>query len=58
MVVVTKHGENGLGIRLRVWVKSSNYWDVNFAMLELVKINFDDKGIEIPYSQLDVHITK
>lgn len=57
-VMVTEHAEDGVGIRLRVWVKSSDYWDVKFAILELVKINFDDKGIEIPYKQLDVHITR
>ena len=57
-VMVTSHKDSAIGIRLRVWVKSSDYWDVNFAMIELVKRTFDDKGIEIPYNQLDVHITK
>lgn len=57
-VMVTAHNESSVGIRLRVWVKNSDYWDVNFHILELVKVNFDDKGIEIPYNQLDVHITK
>ncbi len=57
-VMITSHGDSAIDIRLRVWVKNSDYWDVNFAMLELVKRTFDDKGIEIPYNQLDVHITK
>lgn len=57
-VMITAHGDSSVTIRLRVWVKNSDYWDVNFAMLELVKRTFDDKGIEIPYNQLDVHITK
>ena len=57
-VMITSHGESAVGIRLRVWVKNSDYWDVNFAMQELVKRTFDDKGIEIPYNQLDVHISK
>lgn len=57
-VMVTSHNESSVGIRLRVWVKNEDYWDVNFNILELVKINFDDKGIEIPYNQLDVHITR
>ena len=57
-VMITSHGDSAIGIRLRVWVKNSDYWDVNFAIMELVKRTFDDKGIEIPYNQLDVHITK
>lgn len=58
VVMITSHKDSAVGIRLRVWVKNSDYWDVNFAMMELVKRTFDDKGIEIPYNQLDVHITK
>lgn len=57
-VMITEHGSSSVGIRLRVWVKNSDYWNVNFAIMELVKRTFDDKGIEIPYNQLDVHITK
>ena len=57
-VVITAHGESSITIRLRVWVKNSDYWDVSFAMQELVKKTFDDTGIQIPYNQLDVHITK
>ncbi len=57
-VMVTSHGDSSVVIRLRVWVKSDDYWDVNFNILELVKINFEDKGIKIPYNQLDVHVTR
>lgn len=57
-VVITEHGQSSVTIRLRLWVKNSDYWDVNFDMLEVVKKTFDDTGIEIPYNQLDVHITK
>lgn len=57
-IMIAEHGESSVTIRLRVWVKSDDYWDVNFDMLELVKKTFDDTGIEIPYNQLDVHITK
>ncbi|MBQ7760901.1 MAG: mechanosensitive ion channel [Clostridia bacterium] len=56
--MVIAHNERGVGIRLRVWVKNSDYWDVNFLILELVKINFEKNGIEIPYPQLAVHLAK
>lgn len=58
IVVVAEHGENGLVMKLRVWVKNDDYWDVNFAMLEEIKKQFDKFEIEIPYRQLDVHLSK
>jgi small conductance mechanosensitive channel len=58
VVYVTSHGESAIGVQLRVWVRSSDYWAVNFDMMEQVKVNFDQFGIEIPYNQLDVHVTK
>ncbi len=57
-VMIVSHGESSVTIRLRLWVNNADYWDVNFAMFELVKKTFDDTGIQIPYNQLDVHITK
>lgn len=57
-VMIISHNESSLGIRLRVWVKSSDYWDVNFALMEQVKRSFDQFGVEIPLPQLDVHIAK
>jgi small conductance mechanosensitive channel len=32
-----------------------DYWNVYFDMVEKVKLTFDEKGISIPYPQLDVH---
>ena len=57
-VMVSAHGESSITVRLRVWVKRSDYWDVNFEMLEVVKKTFDQTGIVIPFNQLDVHISK
>lgn len=50
------HGNNALEYVLRVWCKASDYWDVNFDLLENVKKEFDINGISIPYPQMDVHI--
>ena len=57
-VMITSHNDSSIGIRLRVWVKREDYWDVNFAITEQVKRSFDQFGVEIPYPQLDVHIAK
>ncbi|MBO5286529.1 MAG: mechanosensitive ion channel [Clostridia bacterium] len=57
-VMVSEHGESGVVMKLRVWVKNDDYWDVNFAMLEEIKKRFDEFEIEIPFNQLDVHLSK
>lgn len=56
MVRVSGHGASSIDIVTRVWVKSGDYWTVNFDVLEAVKTAFDKNGIEIPYNQLDVHV--
>lgn len=53
---VSAHGASSIDIVTRVWVKSADYWTVNFDLLESVKTAFDKEGIEIPYNQLDVHV--
>ncbi|MBO5222142.1 MAG: mechanosensitive ion channel family protein [Clostridia bacterium] len=55
---LTNHGESSLDFALRVWVKSSDYWTVNFDLKESVKEELDKNGIEIPFPQLDVHLDK
>lgn len=39
---------------VRPWVKTSDYFAVQFALTERVKLEFDRAGIEIPYDQLDI----
>jgi small conductance mechanosensitive channel len=53
---VTKHGDSGITITVRVWTKNTDYWDVRFNLLEEIKSAFDKNGIVIPYNQLDVHL--
>ncbi len=40
------------------WCRSTDYYDTFYYMQENVKLAFDEKGISIPYGQLDVHIVK
>ena len=56
MVRVSEHGASSINIVARGWVKSADYWTVNFDVLEAVKLAFDKDGIEIPFNQLDVHV--
>lgn len=54
IVSVSSHQDSAVGILLRFWVDSSNYWDVNYEMYEIIKRKFDQENIEIPYPRLMV----
>ena len=41
-----------------VYNKSENYFTLQLRMNERIKIKFDENNIEIPYPQVDVHISK
>ena len=57
-VMISSHNDSGITIKLRVWVKTAEYWDVYFSMYEQVKRSFDEYGIEIPYPHLNIKIDK
>lgn len=47
-------GENSVNLTARFWCASSDFSDVQFAMLESVKLAFDAQGISIPSPQLRI----
>lgn len=49
-------GEHAVHIVCKVWAKNSDYWELNYDLLEQVKAALDQAKISIPYPQLDVHI--
>lgn len=53
-----RHDANALVFVIRAWCDSSEYWNVYFYLEENMKKAFDAVGIEIPFSQLDVHFDK
>ncbi|WP_370589702.1 mechanosensitive ion channel domain-containing protein [Saccharophagus sp. K07] len=55
---VTGFVETGIKFVVRVWVKSSDLGDTQFALLENIKNRFDAAGIEMPYRQVDVQLSK
>ena len=57
-VAVSELGDSSVNFVFRAWVKTDDYWDVYFDMLEKVKLTFDEKGISIPFPQMDVHMNK
>lgn len=56
MIVVAELADSSVNFTVRLWVNTSDYWGVYFAMQETVKKEFDAKGISIPFPQQDVHM--
>ncbi|MBL6974079.1 MAG: mechanosensitive ion channel [Sulfurimonas sp.] len=54
-VAVSELGDSSVNFITRAWVATENYWGVYFDTIEKVKLTFDEKGISIPYPQMDVH---
>ncbi len=55
-IFISDLGESAVVLNLRCYVKSEDYWPARGRILENVKLAFDEKGIEIPYPQMDVHV--
>lgn len=55
-VRVSSLSASSVDITVRVWTKNGDYWTVYFDLIEQVKSAFDQNGIEIPYSKLDVNL--
>ncbi len=55
-VVLSKCADSSLDFAVRVWVKTEDYWPVNFRLLDGGKRALDAAGIAIPFPQMDVHV--
>jgi small conductance mechanosensitive channel len=56
-VVVTRLGESGVEIELRLWLRDPQAERASlFAVLEVAKIALDEAGIEIPFPQRTVRL--
>jgi len=51
-----EHKDSGVDFILWVWCESPNYLKTKYDLIEKVKIKFDEKGISIPYPQMDVRV--
>lgn len=56
IIGVAEHADSAIILDCKVWCTNDDYWDVKYSMEENVKLAFDEKGIEIPFNQLDVHL--
>ncbi len=58
LVAVKELGDSAVGLVVRPWVKTGDYWDVFYDMKKSLKEEYDKAGIEIPYPQVDIHLKK
>lgn len=54
-VELVELADSSVNLVVRPWCKTSDYWDVYFSVNRSIKENFDQKGIEIPFPQMDIH---
>ena len=57
-VALSAYGDSAMEYVVRVWCACDKYWDTNFTVLERIKRCFDEKGIEMTYPHLNVHLDK
>ena len=57
-VRLTEMADSSLNFAVRVWVKTEDYWPVNFDLKENIKKSLDKNKISIPFPQVDVHMKK
>lgn len=55
-VRMVEHANSAVIYAVRTWVKNADYWTVNFDVVEQVKKRFDEENIEIPFTQMDIHM--
>ena len=53
---VNNYDDSTIEYVLRVWVKSGDYWDLNFDVNRKLKDTFAEKGVEMTYPHLNVHL--
>ena len=55
-VRVSAYKDSSIEYSILVWCATADYWDLYYDLLEQVKKAFDERGIEIPYNHLNVHL--
>ena len=49
---------SSVDLKLRAWVKSTDYWPVYFSMNEKIYKTLPKEGLHFPFPQIDVHVAK
>jgi small conductance mechanosensitive channel len=57
-IAVSELADSSVNFAVRVWVDAENYGGVLFDMNEKVYKAFNKEGLNIPFPQMDIHISK
>lgn len=55
-IVLDGFGDSSVNWQVRVWANTADFLAVRQALIRQIKITLDEKGIGIPYPQMDVHL--
>ena len=55
-VAIGDLNNSSVDLKMRVWVKSADYWPVFFSMNEKVYKALPKEGLNFPFPQVDVHV--
>ena len=55
-IFLSELADSAVVFKMRVTVKTPDYWPVYFAIMEDIKKTFDKKWISFPFPQRDIHI--
>lgn len=55
-IVLDAFEDSSMTILVHVWVKTENYWQAKWNIMENLKYALDEAGIVIPFHQVDVHM--
>ncbi|MCH5305564.1 MAG: mechanosensitive ion channel [Rikenella sp.] len=57
-IALAELADSSVNLTVRAWVDSSAYWEVYFDVNERVYKAFSQRGVNIPFPQMDVHLYK
>lgn len=57
-VEIGQLNNSSVDLKMRVWVKSADYWPVFFSMNEKVYKTLPKEGLNFPFPQVDVHLNQ
>ena len=57
-VMVQSLGDSGLGITLRAWVSSDEYWNVYWDQMKNMKEKIQEAGLTIAFPKRDIRLVK
>lgn len=55
-VYVSDFRESCIDIGIRYWVRTEDYWESRWRVLEKIKYAFDEADVTIPFNQIDVNV--